>query len=110
MAMYYLLLAMLWVTLTFQLFVDGNGDGQRQPDEPGVGGLEYSVTWVDGNTSSVRLGVTGADGLISTTGQGLVTVESGCAVYHLAVDGDVAGQGVIALPCVWHLYLAQIGR
>lgn len=110
MELNYLFLLVLWATLTFQLFLDRNGDGQRQPDEPGLPGVEYTLTWADGDTSSVTLGTTDADGYVNTVGTGTVTLTTPCASYSAQVD-EVAGQSVIALPCVWHyVYFAQVWR
>lgn len=108
-AMHYLLLGVLWATLTFQLFLDENSDGQRQPTEPGLPGQPYSVTWLDGDTSSVTQGATGADGYIVATGEGQLTLETPCTVYTAQV-GEVSGQAVIPLPCPpQQVYLPIVG-
>lgn len=109
MAMHYLLLTILWATLTFQLFLDENADGQHQPTEPGLPGQTYTVTWLDGDASSVAQGTTGADGYILATGEGQLTLETPCTVYSAAVD-EVSGQAVIPLACPpQQVYLPIIG-
>lgn len=107
--MSYLLLGALWVTLTFQLFMDENGDGLRQANEAGSAGVAYTVAWADGDMSSVQIGTSMADGSIVAAGEGVVTLQADCASYRAPVD-EVVGQGVIELPCVWHVYLAMVGR
>lgn len=102
-------LATLWAALTFQLFMDENGDGLRQADEAGVAGVAYTVTWEDGDLSGVTSGTSMADGSIVTDGAGTVTLQAGCAFYSAPME-EVVGQGVINLPCVWHVYLAMVGR
>lgn len=107
--MNYLFLLVLWVTLTFQLFMDENRDGLRQPDEPGSPGVAYTVTWVDGDLSGVKAGTSMADGSIVAEGQGTVTLQAACASYSAPMD-EVVGQGAINLPCIWHVYLTMVGR
>jgi hypothetical protein len=67
MLLHYLLLA---VPVAIQIFLDGNGDGQQQPSEPSLVGHPYTLTWVDGDTSSVALGTTDANGYLQAAGQG----------------------------------------
>lgn len=107
--MHYLLLCILWASLTFQLFLDENRDGQHQPTEPGLPGQPYTVTWLDGDTSSIAQGTTLTDGYIAATGEGQLTLETPCTVYTATVD-DVSGQAVIPLACpAQRLYLPIIG-
>lgn len=107
--MHYLLLGVLWATMTFQLFLDANGDGQHQAEEPGLAGLEYTLTRLDGNTSSVRVDTTLADGYLTTSGQGQLTIESATCAPYTAQVGEVAGQSVIELPCApQHTYLPLV--
>ena len=107
--MNYLFLLVLWTALTFQLFMDENRDGLRQPDEPGSPAVAYTVTWADGDLSTVQLGTSLSDGTIRTEGQGTVTLQAACAAYSAPMD-EVAGQATINLPCTWHVYLTMVGR
>jgi hypothetical protein len=108
MLIHYFLLGALWATLTFQIFLDENHDGQQQPSEPSLAGHTYTLTWVDGDTSSVALGATDANGYLQAEGQGALTLDAGCATYTAQV-GDVAGQAVIPLACpAQMLYLPQL--
>lgn len=102
--MNYLFLLVLWITLTFQLFMDENRDGLRQPDEPGAASVAYTITWQDGDLSAVQIGTSMSDGTILTDGQGTVTLQAACASYS-APMAEVVGQGTINLPCVWSVYL-----
>jgi hypothetical protein len=106
--LHYFLLGVLWSTLTFQIFLDANGDGQQQPSEPSLAGHPYTLTWQDGDTSSVAIGATDANGYLSAAGQGNLTLDAGCATYTAQV-GEVAGQAVIPLACpAQQLYLPQL--
>lgn len=108
--MSYLLLGVtLWTALTFQLFMDENRDGLRQANEAGSAGVEYTVTWVNGDLSVVNVGTSMEDGSIVAEGEGTVTLQAGCAWYEATMD-EVVGQGTIELPCVWHVYLTMVGR
>lgn len=108
MLLHYFLLGVLWATLTFQIFLDGNGDGLQQPSEPSLVGHPYTLTWVDGDTSSVALGTTDANGYLQAAGQGTLTLDAGCATYTTQV-GEVAGQAVISLACpAQMLYLPHL--
>lgn len=108
--LHYIFLLTLWATLTFQLFLDDNADGQQQADEPVLPGVAYTITWQDGDTSSIALGATDAGGYLTASGQGTLTLETTCTVYTAQV-GEVSAQAVIALPCAsQRLYLPLVSR